>query len=249
MPMKKLLLPLLLTSHLSALVFIAPVTIGDKPGFNTKIATSLETKKGNTDKENYKAVLRVAYDNNTSHVTWMELSGEYGEVNNEQDTGKAFGHLRHIHATPLEHFNFELFAQLQEDEFKLIKNRSLAGAGVRYELFSLLDNDKFYFGLGGFYEHVTYTSSDPNESNARMNSYLAYSLNFGDKSRFSYTLYFQPKFSDFSDYAKSHAMELRLVVYEKLFLQLNLNYDVDSEPAIGVKEYDFMQTTSLVLEF
>ena len=171
-------------------------------------------------------------------------------MNNEQDTGKAFGHLRHIHSSGFEHFNFELFAQTQEDEFKLIKNRSLGGAGVRYELFSLFEGDKFYFGLGGFYEHVTYTSEvDPNESNGRMNSYLSYLIPFNNKSHLAYTLYYQPKFNDFSDYAKSHAMELRLLVYEKLFLQLNLAYEYDSEPAIGVKTYDFTQTTSLVFEF
>lgn len=236
-------------NSLFALVTIAPVEIGEHPGIFTQTALSLETKRGNSEKDNYKGSWRTTYDSNTSFVTWLEFSGEYGKSNNKRDTNKLFSHIRHIHKTPLENLNMELFAQVQDDEFKLIKNRTLAGAGMRYKFLSIFDKDKAYLGFGGMYERINYSSDDPRENNARISSYLAYTIDFNEKSKLSYTLYYQPLIEDFTDYVNVHTLELKLSIIEKLYLQFTLGYEVDSTPANDVKKYDFTQNTSLIFEF
>lgn len=240
---------IILNQYLLAIVSKAPVEIGDKAGLHANVALSFETKRGNTHKDNYKASIKVSYDDNSSFVTWSELSGEYGEVNEVQDTNKLYLHLRHIHAITKEDIRSELFGQIEEDRFKLIKNRSLAGMGVRFKIFEIFKDARGYLGLGGFYEKVNYTTLDAQETNIRLNSYFAYTTVFGDDSELTYSLYYQPKFDDFKDYAQSHKLQLQVHIYQALFLSFQVEYAFDSQPVAGVEDYDVTQTTSFIYKF
>ncbi len=246
-----LLITLITTQYLFALVSIAPVEIGDKPGFSSSIETSLETTRGNTDTDSYKASLRTTYDNNESYVAWAEISGAYGKASGEENTNKLFSHIRYIHAVTDETVRAEVFAQLQNDKFRQINRRTLGGAGLRFKLFDLLKNGKGYFGAGAFYENIKYENPliDPSEDNTRVNSYFSYAIEFNKTSSAAYTLYYQPKVDDFSDNVQSHELELKLNVYKDLFLKFSVSYNTDSKPPLGVKEYDFTQNTSFIFNF
>ena len=248
--MKLLLLITLLTvQYLFATISIVPVEIGEKPGTHGKVGASLETKRGNTYKDNYKAALRISYDNNISYVTWTEVSGEYGKSHDVEDTNKVFLHFRYIYALTEESIRAELFAQTQEDKFKSIETRRIGGAGLRFKIFEIFENGKGYLGLGGYYENIKYTDENPTEHDVRLNSYFAYTINFSEDSTFSYTFYYQPIFDYLNDFVTAHKMELKLHIYQKLFLQFKISYDFDSRPPIGVLEDDFTQTTELVFNF
>jgi len=146
-----ILIAFITTQYLFALVSIAPVEIGEKIGISTKVEAGLETKRGNTDKDNYKASVRITYDNNTDYVAWTEVSGEYGKSNGVEDTSKAFAHLRYIHAlTNNEKLRYELFAQLENDQFRQIKSRVLGGAGLRYKIFNSMEKGKDILVLADF---------------------------------------------------------------------------------------------------
>jgi len=247
--MKQILLFFITTQTLFGLISIAPVKIGDKPGLHGKVSTSLQTRRGSTDKENYKLALRVAYDNNASYVTWSELSAEYGESNNVEDTNRLYIHVRHIYALTQEVLRGEILAQLQRDKFKLIRERAITGVGLRFKIFELYENSNGYLGIGGFYEHINYTSDDPTESHVRINSYLTYTTPLNENSSLSYTLYYQPIIDRFSDYIESHKFQLKVHVFKSLALSFKLSYDVDSRPPEGINKYDFYQETSFVFEF
>ncbi len=248
--MKSILILLIITTQtLFGLISIAPVEIGEKPGIHGKVSTSLQTRRGSTKKENYKAALRIAYDNNSTHVTWTELSAEYGETNNVENTNRLYMHIRHIYALTQEALRGELLAQLQRDKFKLIRERAIAGAGVRAKAFELLESSKGYLGVGGFYESINYTSDDKTENQVRINSYFTYTAGFNKDSSLSYTLYYQPIADDFNDYIQSHKFQLKLHVFKELSLNFRLSYDVDSKPPVGINKYDFYQETSFVFEF
>jgi len=249
--MKKLtlLLTILLTQQLFALISIVPVEIGVKPGYSGNIAASLETKRGNTDKDNYKLAARVSYDNNKNFVTWAEISGEYGESNKVTDTNKLYLHIRHIQALSNKSIRAEAFGQIQDNEFKLIKRRLLGGAGLRFTLFETMGDGKGYLGTGGFFEQIRYTSIDPEEDNFRANIYFAYASTIGDDSTLSYNIYYQPNVEHFSDYITAQTLALKLHIYKKLFLKFQIAYDSDSVAPMGVQKYDFTQTTSFVFDF
>ncbi len=249
--MKKLLLLLLMvTQSLFALVSIVPVEIGSRDGLYGAFSTSLETKRGNTEKDNYKSALKATYDSNSSYVTWAELSGEYGEVSGVENTNKIYFHLRHIHAITEENLRFELFFQAQEDKFKLIKQRRLAGTGLRLKLFEVFEKGSGYIGLGGFYETVKYTTpNDPKEDNIRLNSYFAYTIKLGDDSDLSYSLFYQPRYDKLNDYVTSHKLNTQFHIYKALYLSFTLSWDIDSHPAIGIKDADFYQETAFIVKF
>ncbi len=244
----KILLFLLLTQTLFALVSVIPVDIGDDVGLHGKLGISLETKRGNTEKDNYKTSLRATYDSNASYVTWMELSGEYRQTNGVEDTNKLYSHVRYIHKITKQTLRAEAFVQIQTDKYKLLQERTLGGAGGRFKIFEVLENAKGYGGIGGLYENISYLDNST-ENNVRLNSYLAYTIRFNEKSSFSYIFYYQPLFEDFNDYALSHDIELQLHIYKQFYLKVSASYDLDSKPPLGVKNEDFAQETMFIFNF
>jgi 2-phosphoglycerate kinase len=97
---------------------------------------------------------------------------------------------------------------------------------------------------------VAYTTEiDEDESNIRLNSYIAYSKEFSNNTTLSYVGYFQPKIDRINDYIMSNALELKVYIYKKLNIKFKLFYDVDSLPAIGREKSDFTQVTSFSYEF
>lgn len=250
--MKNLLLILFIfTQSLFGLVTIAPVEIGQKPGLSNTLEAALETTRGNSDTDNYKASFRTTYDNAYDHVAWAEISGAYGKANGQENTNKLFSHVRYIHALTEEIVRGEIFAQVQKDEFKRINSRVLGGGGVRFKIFDLLQNSKGYLGIGAFYENIRYKSSllDPSENNLRVNSYFAYTIDLNENSSVAYTLYYQPKADDFNDNIQSHDIELKLNIYKDLFLKFTVSYDRDTKPPMGIKKYDLTQNTSFIYNF
>lgn len=250
--MKYLIVLLIITNELFAVVSIKPVEIGDETGFSGGIEMGLDTKRGNTDKDLYKASTKVLYDSNVSYVTWLEVSGEYGKANGLEDTNKLYAHYRYIHKLSEKIIRYELFAQAQKDKFRALKHRNLGGAGLRFTIFDTLMGGKGFFGFGGFYEDIKYTNPtlDPDEQNTRLNSYLAYSIKFSKKSSLAYTLYVQPLFKDFNDYVLTNSFELSLKIIQELYLKFSISYDYDSRPPNNVLEnYDLSQSTTFIYNF
>ena len=248
-----LLLLFLSLQQLFALISIVPVDIGSTPGTSGKVEAGLDTIRGNTDKDTYKIALRINYDNNSSFVFWSELSGEYGKANGVENTSKIYSHIRYIYALTDKTLRGELFLQGEEDKFKALAKRRLAGGGLRYQLFENFTGlGKGYFGMGAFYEYIRHIDSniDPKEDNIRVNSYIAHTTKFNEDSNFAYTMYYQPRIDKFSDYAISNKLELQFHIYLHLFLKFSVYYDVDSLPPTSIKHnYDFGQSTTFVYDF
>jgi len=242
---------LFLSQSLFALVSIAPVDIGSRPGFSANVYGSLSSKSGNTEKEEYSAGLRMQYDQGIDYLTWGTFTYDYGTSNNVKNEDKLYGHIRYIHAIDHNDWTAEAFVQSEQNEFKDIQERSLAGAGIRWRFFNSSDWGKGYFGLGGFAEKINYSHPliNPNENNQRLNSYLAYTKQFANGSKISYVGYYQPKFDESSDYVSLQTAELIVPVYGQLNLSLMGQYGYDSRPAVGVEPDDSVFKTSLVWNF
>lgn len=246
--MKHIVFLLFTIINLYAIVSVAPVDVGEKPGLTGIVNGSLETKRGNTDSDNYSTGLRVSYDNNISYVMWGEASFSYGEAQGSKNANKTYEHLRYIERLK-KNIDWEAFLQLQSNEFTNVDKRFLSGLGLRiYAKDTLYGN--FYLGIGSFYEYITYiTNFDKNENNIRANIYLAYKKVVVKGTELSLTSYCQPKFEDVNDYIWSNSVELKVLIYEKLYIKFNLSYAQDSQPAIGVKQEDFAQKTSFIYNF
>ncbi|QOP45738.1 DUF481 domain-containing protein [Sulfurimonas paralvinellae] len=247
--MRLLLLALMAWSSAYAVVTIAPVDIGAKPGFSGLLKGSLETSRGNTDTDSYAAGLRFQYDNNQTYVLWSDFVFNYGKSSGKVNTNKTYSHVRYIHTLYKKSFDWEAFGQSQTDEFTKVEHRYLVGAGIRVNWNKKLYG-KFYAGFGAFFEDIDYTTSiDPHENNMRFNSYVAYTKNFTKETKISDTFYYQPKSDDISDYIISNGLELNILIYKELYINFLLLYNYDNEPAYGVEKEDISQKTSFIYKF
>lgn len=254
--MKKIILSLsiLLSIEVFALITIEPVEVGNKPGWSGSVEGSFETKSGNTDKQNYKASGRMNFDEGKNFVSWAEISGEFGESNQKKDTEKLYLHLRYIHSTDYlnKKLNFEAFNQIENNEFRNLKRRTLLGGGVRIKIGSDKKEilGKTFLGLGAFSENILYNNNtDKKENNLRLNSFISYNKTIYDRHSLSLGVYYQPKATDFADFTLSNKAELTINIHGNLDLKIKVNYNLDTEPAISVEKRDFSQMTSLVYSF
>lgn len=247
----RIFLPFLFSTSLFALVSIAPVDIGSKPGMSGNISGSLSSKSGNTQKDDYSLGLRVQYDQGSDYLVWGTFTYDYGTSNGTKNEDKTYAHVRYIHALDRSDWCTELFLQTEQDKFKAIQTRSLAGAGLRWRFFNSEDWGKGYAGLGGLAEKIDYTHPqiNANEQNSRVNSYLAYTKSFPNASKLNYIGYFQPKFDQVSDYVSFQTLELIVPIYGKLNLSLSAKYAYDSRPPIGIQKKDTAFMTTLLWEF
>ncbi len=246
--MKYFLVVMIIVGNLYGVVSISPVEIGDNPGFKGEVDGALDTKRGNTDSDSYTASMKLTYDNNVSYVVWSELSFTYGEASGVKNANKTFAHIRYIHKLK-KNLDWEAFVQSQSNEFTKVDERLLGGGDLRIHVHSNRLGT-LYFGVGGFFEYITYTTSiDPNENNVRASIYGAYKKAFTQETELSYLLYYQPKMTNFNDYILLNILELKVLVYKQLFIHFNINYREDSRPAIGVKSLDISQTTSFSYTF
>jgi putative salt-induced outer membrane protein YdiY len=247
--MKIALILIFFYSLCEAIITIVPEVIGDEPGLNGRVEAGLETKRGNTDSDNYKLAIRIKYDTNDTYLIWGEISGSYAKANGEVNTQKSFTHIRYVNKTYLDYLDFEILAQSTTNEFTKVKRRLLGGGGVR---FHRLDDSfgNLFFGLGAFYEYISYIDDiDPTESQTRINSYIAYTKELGEHSKIAYVGYYQPKASDFEDFVASNAIVLTVLIYEQIYINFKIYYDYDSKPALDVEKYDLSQVTSFIYKF
>jgi hypothetical protein len=230
-------------------VTISPVNIGDKPGSSGMFKGSFETQRGNSDVDNYSAGLRFQYDNNVSYILWSDFVFSYGKSSGVTNTNKTYAHVRYIHKLYKKSIDWESYLQSETNEFTKVKYRYVGGAGLRL----YKKKQKFgelYLGVGAFYEDIAYTTSlDPQEYNLRLNNYLAYTNKFTKESYISYVLYYQPKVDAMSDFILSNGLELNILVYKQLYLNITFYYDYDAVPAVGVEKADISQKTSFIYKF
>lgn len=247
---KLLLLSFFITSTLYGIVAIKPREIAEKPGVSGSLTASFDTKRGNTETNNYKSALKVSYDNNSTYLIWGMLSYDYAESNKVKNTNNLFSHLRYIRKTRMKYVNLEAYLQVSEDEFKNIKERTLIGSGARWKVFGNDYYGRTYIGASAFGEHIVYDDSiNPTENNVRGNFYLAYRLPLNEDSEFNALAYYQPRVDKPTDFYSSMAIGLQLHVYLQLYLKFHITHEYDSNPAVGVLKEDITSSTEFVLKF
>lgn len=249
---------LVAATQMWAIVDIAPVEVGSKPGLSGNVAGSYVSKSGNTEKDEYDFSGKVQYDSNQSYLTFFQASYERTETYGLKTEDQKYTHLRYLHKLNEETLYGELFFQGKENVFKGIDRRLLIGGGIRWRFLSDAEWGKFYLGLGAFHENIDYTVSptapagtvaEADESKARLNSYLAYTHTVSDSAEVNLVGYYQPSFEESGDHYTSFMAELEVHVVYELYLSFIYEIDYDSRPPAGVKKQDRMTKTSLIWKF
>lgn len=222
-----------------------------KDSFNASIDLKVSGASGNSDSE--KTALDAQFNWNAKKSINLALFGyQYGESNGVNNINKSFVHYRYIHQLT-KTMDWEAFSQLETNEFTRLSYRGLIGTGVRFS-FANSEAHKAFSGVGGFYsrEETEFTSGltdDGVEEFSRANFYLLSKYKVKPTVSLSNVLYYQPRFSDFSDYRALLETKFDFKINKELSFRLSLNIEHDSQPSQSVEETDISYMTGILFNF
>jgi len=234
-----------------AVVDVATVDFEESSeGFSGSLYGSVEQKRGSTDKDELEMGGRLQYDTKET-VTWIQGEIEKDSSRGEKTDDNSFVHLRHIQQLYTPDWAVEFYVQEKTDTFKNIDSRVVYGAGGRYRFFNSEDLGKLFVGVSLLDERIDYTEEDidPNEHNYRLGTYLSYKNNIDNNLEFSSIAYYQPEIDNGSDYRFSSLTELTIHLTKVIDLSYLIQFDYDSDPAVGIPTTDTRQRLSFIYRF
>ena len=203
-------------------------------GFINKVNVDFGIEKADAEVIELAASYRVDYINPTGLHVFFILNYENGYeqekgLEKNQVVNKGFGHLRMTKMISSKLF-FEVFTQFGFNDFLLMKDRKLAGSGLRYKMVS---NDRMntFLGIGLMQENEIYDIvNEPEKKLLRSTNYLRWNINITENTEFNNTVYYQFSSSDINDYRLLYDGSIDFSVNENLSFFIELNYRYDNDP-------------------
>ena len=207
--------------------------------FINKVNVDFGIEKADAEVIELAAAYRLDYFNPTGLHVFLILNYENGyeqekDLNKNQVVNKGFGHLRMTKMISSKLF-FEVFTQFGFNDFLLMKDRKLAGGGLRYKMVS---NDRIntFLGIGLMQENEIYDIvNEPEKKLLRSTNYLRWNIIIAENTKLYNTVYYQFSSSDINDYRLLYDGSIDFSVNENLsfFIELNYRYDNDSHGDMG----------------
>jgi len=208
--------------------------------FINKVNVDFGIEKADAEVIELAAAYRLDYFNPTGLHVFLILNYENGYeqekgLDKNQVVNKGFGHLRMTKMISSKLF-FEVFTQFGFNDFLLMKDRKLAGSGLRYKMVS---NDRMntFLGIGLMQENEIYDDlvNEPEKKLLRSTNYLRWNINIAENTELYNTVYYQFSSSDINDYRLLYDGSIDFSVNENLsfFIELNYRYDNDSHGDMG----------------
>jgi len=202
--------------------------------FINKVNVDFGIEKADAEVIELAAAYRLDYFNPTGLHVFLILNYENGYeqekgLDKNQVVNKGFGHLRMTKMISSKLF-FEVFTQFGFNDFLLMKDRKLAGSGLRYKMVS---NDRMntFLGIGLMQENEIYDIvNEPEKKLLRSTNYLSWNINIAKNTQLYNTVYYQFSFSDINDYRLLYDGSINFSVNEKLSFVIELNYRYDNDP-------------------
>ncbi len=203
-------------------------------GFINKVNIDLGIEKADAEVLDLAVSYRVDYFNLTGMHIFLILNYKNGYEQKKgsdknQVVNKGFSHLRMTKTISSKLF-LEVFTQFGFNDFLLMKNRKLAGSGLRYKMGS---NDRMntFLGIGLMQENEIYDLvNEPEKKLLRSTNYLRWNINIAENIELYNTVYYQFSSSDINDYRLLYDGSIDFSVDENLSFFIELNYRYDNDP-------------------
>jgi len=222
----------------------------DSDGTAGEAALSLMVNSGNSESVRGDAGAGLVIKSGRN-LGFAILAFSLGEKSSQRFINKGMGHLRYNYILG-ERSSGELFFQSEYNEFTLLKNRSLAGTGIRYDL---VESEKGAAVLGtgimGEKEELDreINLQDNSGIKLRSSSYLSFRMVLGKTTEWGNVIYFQPSMDDFKDYRGLADSNLRFSVSDRFSFVFTLNLRYDSKPPEGIKKADLEIKNGMSVNF
>lgn len=246
--MYKLILVLSLVS-LPAYGIVNIEKIGPKKedAFFGEISLDLSGATGNSDIQSTSLESRFQW--NAVSAQFILINYDYEKSSGLLSTDKTFFHYRYINNAKNK-MTWESFFQVENDEFKLLKLRTLFGGGLRYTLNNKNEHSLSRLGAGLFYSEEEYEdSANSLDKVSRLNLYYTYQYQVNSSTSISTTTYFQPDINHTSDYRALEQLNLEFKISDDLKYFLGLDFNYDSEPASDLKKDDTRYKSGIKYRF
>lgn len=160
-----------------------------------------------------------------------------------------FQHLRYNYTIKDSSFiTLEAFGQYQYNEQKLLQKRIITGGGPRFTI-ARKKNFIFYVAPLAMFENEVLSDSLKTETKlARVDAYTNLHFNISNIISFSHILYFQPAFSDFSDYRISSEAGLNFNITKHLAYKIGFAFDYDNQPPQNLQNTFWYLNNQLVFK-
>jgi hypothetical protein len=178
--------------------------------------------------------LRVQY-RPTSSNRWLLLgSYYYWRSDRVEFFNNGYLHLRRTWRAD-KFFAPEAFLQTQRNLVFRSDLRSLAGAGMRYNVYGR-DTGKFHISLGTMYmfEYEDIIGESTVHRDHRASTYASFYWNIDKKVKMISSTYYLPNLRRFEDYRIRTDTQLQLQIFKWLQYKLTLSYLYDTRPPGGI---------------
>lgn len=252
------LLPLLLFTALTIPPALSQVNTEslrrerEREGVHGQLGLNIAFQSGNSEYLKYNVGGRLDFRNDQVY-TFAVANYQRGKQADALYLHDAFLHLRFVYGLDSS-FKPEVFAQKEFNDFIRLKDRQLAGAGLRITLFDRsTDTTSFTLnvGVGGMFESEL-LSIEPEQLRTdlvRSTNYLAMFWQIRNAVALTATGYYQVALSRMSDFRILGDASLTFTITDFLAFGASFNYRLDNEPPPDVKRYDLKLSNGVTVLF
>jgi putative salt-induced outer membrane protein YdiY len=210
--------------------------------------------KGNSNYSKLKTGLRIDFQKNK---TYLFTVGEYhlGLKDDSRFIQKGFGHLRGIRNLH-RRIGIELFCQKEFNEFISLKDRNLAGGGLRIGLLlpdstrTIMKDISIQMGNGIMWENEVIDAIPEIETHiARSTNYLSLLWNIDKRLMLDIVVYCQFDVANFSDYRVLTQNTLTFNITKYVTFRSGFNLRYDNEPPATIEKYDLELNSGFGISF
>ncbi len=238
----------LFSFSVQSIVNIEKVDIDSKAEpFQGELDFKISGASGNS--ENFSSSLGSRFQWNDISTQFLVFKYNYAESFDVKSKDSTFVHYRYI-LNPKKMVTTEYYLQAENNEFKLLNLRTLAGAGYRFRLFEKADLYQGRLGIGVFYsrEEINDANNTIDEVN-RLNSYFTFLYKIKKGLSFLTTSYYQPDIDQFSDYRLLEQLSLEFNLAKGLLYFVTIDISYDSDPVVGLEKNDTSYKSGIKYRF
>ena len=227
------------------------VSNGTKFVNTIRLSLGYSTATGNTEKEALAFVVsdKLKWD---VYEANFRLSLNYEESEDDAKTVNKGSFFMDIDHDIDDEWALFLFSDTSYDEFRNIDLRESLGVGAKYtfmrERVDGKTRKKASISYAVLYDYEKLEDGTDSEE-ARSSVRVKYVTPVTANSTFRHVTFYQPAFSDMSDYLIKSETSFAVAMNDKVSLKFTLTDNYDNRPAPGVEQNDLTTTTSLEVSF
>lgn len=220
-------------------------------GFASTFSGDVALESGNS--ELFEVGLGTRFDyRQTPHYAFLIGRVRYGEEGGSTFKNRSFAHLRYNRQIA-PWLVAETFTQVQQDAFRLLRLRVLAGSGARIRYVDT--------GVVGFFQGTTLmyereildaekvTHHPAQMSVGRWSNYLNVQIRLTDNTSLVNTVYIQPRLDAFGDVRVLDEAALAVKITDHLTLSTSFSLHYDSRPPQTVESLDLALRNGIEVSF